>query len=106
METVDLLGLALWSINGRDCLYKLCPVFGIVQSSASVWLDYAMEQLLCAVRKPENYDFELRWSTVGEMQQTSRLIERNREHGGLLRGVFAVEESGRMLCVAYESLDL
>lgn len=101
LESIDILGLSLWFLKSRDPLYKLCPLFGVVTSSATVWLDYALAVLLRVVRKKRNTDFEIRWPTHDEMRVSSALLERNREYGPLLHGVFAVADGGRMPCATY-----
>ena len=49
LRSVDLLGLVLWKLNCKDCLYRICFDFGIVPSSASRWFDFAAEVLLKVV---------------------------------------------------------
>jgi len=98
LSDIDLIGLALYYLKTRDSMYRLSIMFGIVPSSVSVWLDYALEVLLKIVTKATNVDFEICWPTVAEMKASSDLLVRNRELGPLLSGCFGVLDGGRMPC--------
>ena len=43
LESVDVIGMVLWHLKSKNPIYKLCPVFGVVPSTASVWIDYGLE---------------------------------------------------------------
>lgn len=106
LESVDLLGLALWYLKSRCAAYRLCNIFGVVPSTVSVWLDYALEVLYRVVRKPANLEFAVTWPTESEMLSSAGLLETNRPLGPVLRGIFAVMDGGRMPCVSYTDPDL
>jgi len=98
LTDVDLVGLVLYYLKTRDPMYRISILFGIVPSSVSVWLDFAMEVLQRIVISSHNPDFEIRWPTVPEMKSSSDLLVRNRELGGLLSGCFGILDGGRMPC--------
>jgi len=98
LTSIDLVGLALYYLKTRDPMYRMSIIFGLVPSSISVWLDFALEVLYRVVTCSDNIDFEIRWPTVPEMQESSDLLTRNREYGGLLSGCFGVLDGGRMPC--------
>ena len=69
LRTVDLLGLVLWWLKCKDCLYRICVDFGIVSSSASIWLDFAAEVLLKVVQRRVLEEFVIRWPSAAEMRK-------------------------------------
>ena len=48
LEFVDIVGMVLWNLKSKNPIYKLCLVFGVVPSTARVWLDYGLEVMLCS----------------------------------------------------------
>ena len=42
LKSADLLGLSLWFLKSKSAMYRLCPLFGIVPSTVSVWFDFSM----------------------------------------------------------------
>ena len=106
LESVYLLGLALWYVKTKHSLFHLCPIFGIVPSSVGVWLDYALEVLLHVVKKKRLPAFEIRWPTMDEMKASALLLRRHRQYVPLLEGVFAVTDGARMPCADYTNVDL
>ena len=105
-RSVDLLAMSLWYLKTKGSTYMLCPIFGIVPASLSVWLDYSPEVLLRVVKKPSRADFEIRWPNEGEMRASSMLLQNNRTYGPYLKGVFAVPDGGRMPCADYTDTNL
>ena len=93
--------MALYYLKSRDPIYKMCPLFGAVPTSAYVWLDFSMEVLLRVVQNPSNTDFEIRWPSIDEMEASSAPLMRNRENGHLLKSCFAVLDGARMPCATY-----
>ncbi len=87
-------------------MYQLCPVFGVVQATLSVWLDYALEVLLRVVSSKHNTPFEIRWPTCTKMQASASLLLNNRPLGALLTGVFAITDGARMPYSEYTDVDL
>ena len=106
MRSIDLLGLALWYLKSRCTTYSLCPIFGLVPSSVYIWLDYALEVLWRVVRKRSRKEFEIRWPSFEEIKLSAALLERNRDYGTLLRGVFAIVDGGRMPTANYTDSNL
>lgn len=51
LRSIDIIGLVLCFLKTKDPVYRLCPVFGIVPSTASVWLDYVLEVFSTIIRK-------------------------------------------------------
>ena len=74
--------------------------------TVSVWLDNGMEVLFRVMQKTDVPDFEIRWPTLQEMEASTRLLQRNRQYGPLLKGGFAVMEGGRMPRPSYVQPDL
>lgn len=101
LRSVDLPGLALWYLKSRCPMYKMCLIFGLAPSSLLVWLDYSLEVLYRLLQCPTNTQYEIRWPNEQEMRSAASLLERNRENGHLLRGVFGMFDGGRMPCAAY-----
>ena len=101
IETIDILGIALWYLTCRTALYDISLTFGLVPSSVSVWLDCGLEVLYRVVTNAQNVDFQIRWPTKEEMEQSNLLLKRNRPSGERLNGVFAVTDGGRMPCADY-----
>ena len=101
LDSTDLLGLVLWFLKGKECMYRLCPIFGVVPSTLSTWLNYSLEVLLRVVHNESNTQFAIKWPSLSEMESAAQLLSRSRQNGHLLRGVFAVMDGCRMLCVAY-----
>jgi len=99
--SIDILGLALYYLKSRDPIYKMCPFFGLVPSSAYVWLDFALEVLKKVVTYDNNKDFEVRWPTPAEMRESAGLLERNRQYGSVLKGVFGILDGARMPCATH-----
>ena len=48
--------------------------FGIIPSSASVWLDYAVEVLLNVVKGEELRECRINWPNAAEMEESSELL--------------------------------
>lgn len=101
LKSIDLLGMALWYLKTRATMYSLCPIFGLVQTSVGVWLDYSLEILLRVVKKKTRQEFEIRWPNETEMEASSMLLQTNRTFGPLMKGEFAVTDGGRMPCADY-----
>ena len=106
LESTDLLTMCLWYLKSTGRMYQLCPVFGVVQTTLSVWLDYALEVLLRVVSSKHNTPFEIRWPTCTEMQASASLIQNNRPLGALLTVVFAITDGARRPCAEYTDVDL
>jgi len=101
LTSIDLIGLVLYYLKSRDPLYKLCPIFGVVPTTAQVWLDFSLEIMKKVVTKTGAPDFEIRWPTVEEMRASAALLQRNRELGRLLKGVFSITDGARMPCAIH-----
>ncbi len=106
MESIDLLGIALWYLKSGSAQYRTCFIFGLVPTSLSVWLDYALEVLFRVVRCKKRAEFEVRWPKEDEMRASALLLQNNRVHGKLLEGIFAVTDGGRFKCADYTDPDL
>lgn len=104
LQTVDLLGLVLWYLKTKGTMFSLCPIFGVVGSSVGVWLDFSLEVLVRVVKREK--DFEIKWPSYDEMKASASLLENNRINGGLLQGIFAVTDGGRMPCADYTDTNL
>ena len=87
-------------------MYKLCPIFGLVPSSVSVWLDFGLEVMQKIVRTYRDNHFRICWPSEHEMRNSASLLTRNRPYGRLLSGVFAVMDGGRMPCASYSDPDV
>ena len=106
LTSAGLLGLILWYLKSRDCMYLICMAFEVVPSTASVWLNNASSVLLKAVQRVDLVKCRVPWPSVEEMETSTHSLQRNREFGPLLPGVFAVIDGGRMPVVKYEDDDL
>lgn len=106
VKTADLLGLSLWYLKTKSAIYQLCPIFGITPTGISVWLNYILEVLYQVVTDSNCEDFDIRWPTDEEQLESASLLESNRVHGRLLRGVFAIMDGGKMPCSEYLDTDL
>lgn len=51
-------------------------------------------------------EMELRWPTVSEMEESSRLFVDNRENGALLKSIFAAFDGGWFWCGEYVDANL
>ena len=105
LQSVELLGISLWYLKTKGSGYTLCPIFGIIPASLSVWLDYSLEVSLRVVKKTSKTEFEIRWLDEREMLASSLLLQNNRTNGPLLKGVFAVTDGSRMPCADYMDVD-
>ena len=56
LSDIDLIGIVLWYLKSQDAMYKLYPIFGLVPSSISVWLEYGME-VMSEVVKDKTQDY-------------------------------------------------
>ncbi len=65
-----------------------------------------MEELFLVVRKKSSVVFKISWPMPAEMRESAALLEANREHGHLLRGVFGITDDSRMPCAHYINRDL
>ena len=36
MGTIHLIGIVLWYLKSKDCIYGMCPIFGVVPLTMSV----------------------------------------------------------------------
>lgn len=106
LQSIDLLGLALWYLKSRCVTYKLIPIFGVVSSTLHVWLDYSLEVLTRVVRSPANRDFEVKWQSEEEMRASATLLQNNSQNGPRLRSTVAVLNGGRMPCPGYTDANL
>ncbi len=88
LQSVDLLGLALYYLTRRDIAYKICSVFGLVPSSLHVWIDSALIVLLKTVKNVNNKVFEVRWPNEEEMIVSSSFLQCDRP-----KAIFYVEYS-------------
>ncbi|KAI0561666.1 DDE family endonuclease [Gracilaria domingensis] len=105
LATEDLLGLVLWYLKSGDVEYSLSPIFGIVPSSVSQWLDYGMEVMYAAVSDDEYPAFRICWPTESEMEEYCELLRKNRLFGYALRGVFGVSDGARLRVPDFEDPD-
>ena len=106
LDSIEIGGLALWYLKSKCFIYELCPILGIVPSSACVWLDYAMEVLYRTVKDPLDTDFEIRWPSERKIEDSAALLEQNRQHGDLLCGTLVVTDSARMPCATCDDPDM
>ena len=106
LRSVDLIGLALWYLKSSGSAQSMCPVFGLVPSSLNVWLSYSLEVLWRAVKDPSREAFAIRWPTEEEMRASSSLLERNREYGVVLKGIFGIMDGARMPCADYTNKNI
>lgn len=106
LESFDLDILSVYYMYSRDAVYKMCPIFGIVPSSAHAWLDFSMEVLLRVVKHPKNPWFEIRLPNEEQIQGSAALLENDRVNGHLLRGILAVMDGDLMPCATYRSPEL
>eukprot|EP00171_Calliarthron_tuberculosum_P001424 IDg1424t1 len=90
LESIDLLGLALFYLKSCDSVYRACPIFGIVPSSVYVWLDYSLQVLERVVKRSDEVDFAIVWPDKEAKRKSAALLQRNRRLGPLLSGVFAI----------------
>lgn len=105
MDSLDVLGLTLWYLKSSGRQYQLAPIFGIVQTSLSVWIDFGLEVLLRMIIQKAHPDMRLEWPTEIEMKASAALLK-NRPNGHLLPNVFAVMDGGRLLCADYINTDI
>lgn len=99
LDPVELLGLVLYALKRSGHFQDLCLVFGIIKSTVCEWFHYGLEVINKVVKEiPEG---KVKWPSVQEMQESNQLLMDTREHGHLLRGVFAVVDGGRMPCADY-----
>ena len=50
--------------------------------------------------------FAVKWPDENQMRHSASLLEQNRNHGGLLSGIFAVMDGGRVLCSCNGDLNI
>ena len=98
--------MVLWFLKSKDNQYRLCPIFAVVQSTLSVWLNYAIRVMYNVVRKRSNSNFWIKWLSLDEVRVSANLLNHNRPNGHLLRGIFAVMGGGRMKCAANRCSDI
>ncbi len=106
LESVDLMRLVLWYLKSKDCAYRLCPIFGIVPSTLSTWLQYFMKVLLRAMKNSSKTSCRITLTNKDEIQDSQLLLRQNTVHGRLLRGIFGVVDGGRMRCASYTEPNL
>lgn len=75
IETIDLLGLLLLYLKSSDRQYKLAHIFGLVPSSLSVWIDYALEIMVKIIELNWNSDLRVEWPIATEMTESARLLK-------------------------------
>lgn len=100
LHSVDLIGLALWYLKGKEFMYRLCPIFGVVPSTISSWLSYSLDVLLDVVRDKTNREFCIEWPSINCIRSSAELL-RNGPSGNLLNGIFGIMEVERMPCVSF-----
>lgn len=71
LDSIDKVGLVLCFLTSKDPMYRLCASFGVFPSTLQVWLDFGLDVSLLVVRDPTRGEFEVRWQTVEERQQSS-----------------------------------
>ena len=106
IQSFDFVGFVLWYLKCRCAVYKLCPIFGLVPTSVYIWLDFSLEVLANAVRCSSYTEFEIRWPSLTEMKASASILERNREYGKLMAGIFAVVDGARTPCADFTDADL
>ena len=100
LSSIDLIGLVLWYLKTKDFIYRMCPIFGLVPSTVSIWLKHALA-VLYKVVSSRLFDCQFKWSSPEEIHSSASLLERNRSNGHLLTGIFGVMDGGRMPTVSY-----
>lgn len=106
LQSVDILGLALWYLKSSDRQYKQSIIFGLVPTSISVWIDYGLEVLMRIVKNKRHDALSIKWPSHTEMKESSELLKLNRENGQYLNNVFGVVDGGRMPCADYTDVDM
>lgn len=61
LNSVDLRGLALFYLKSKDFAYRLCPIFGVVHSILSIWLNYSLKVLYKILSNEDNLDCRIKW---------------------------------------------
>ena len=93
--------MVLWYLKGQNCLYRLCPIFGVVQSTISIWLNYALEVMIRVVQDTENCEFRISWPSTPEIISSANLLHCNSRNRHLFNVIFAVIDGGRVPCVTF-----
>lgn len=106
VTSADLLALSLHYLRTKGPALHLCPFFGLVQTSLSVWLDYSLRVLYQVVSNPIRPAFRIAWPSFEEQKASAELLGRNRPNGALLKGIFSVTDGGRFKCADYVDTDI
>ena len=57
-------------------MYKMCPIFGLVPSSISVWLDFGLEVMTKVVLSNCIRDMRIEWTSDEEMNHSANLLKK------------------------------
>lgn len=106
LNSADLLGLVIWLLKTKGTMFSLCPIFGIVPSSMSTWLDFSLEVMSLAVERESRSEFVIRWPTDSEMKSSADCLQSNRKFGKYLSGGSGTTDRGRMVCADYTDPNL
>lgn len=96
IETIDLLGFVSWYLKSSARQYSICPIFGLVPTTLSVWIDYGILDLHKATAHiPECSKC---WPSPSQTKEITQLLQLNFPNGHLLRKIFAVVDGWRFPC--------
>lgn len=106
METIDRLGLLLWYFKSSDRHYKLAPVFSLVPTSLSAWINYAVEVRIKIIDLNLNSDVRVQWPAPAELVKSIRLLKNNRPNVPILSNIFRVLDGSRIPYADYVNADV
>lgn len=72
--------MALWFLKSKYFSYRLCPMFGIVESSLSALLSYSIHMMYIAVSEYIQ-GCSIKWPSEVGIKGSANLLARNRLNG-------------------------
>lgn len=106
VHSKDLLAIALHYLCTTKSLQQLRPFFGMTQSSLAEWLDYSIRVLYQVVTSKHNKEFEIRWPTFIEQEESASLLKNEIHPVTFSQDIFGITDGGRFPCADYINLNV
>lgn len=86
--------------------YKLAPIFALVPSSLSVWIDYELEVITSIIEFNLNSDLRVEWPSAAEMMKYAQQLKKHRPNGPIMSNIFGLRDVGRLSCAYFVNTDV
>lgn len=106
LSSVNMIGMVHWYDKSAGQIYSYCPLFELVPSSISTWVDYVLTVQYRVCYRKWHDALRVQWPCKEKIGAPAQLLERDRPNRNVIRGFFAAMDGGRLPCADYTEGDV